>query len=337
MYRVAINGFGRIGRSVLRARFKYPEFNKFEIVAINDLAPPEMIAYLFKHDTIFGQLPYEIDIEKESIIVNHKKIKIFQESDPAKIPWDEVGIDIVIESTGFFTDAELAKAHLRGTVKRVIISAPAKNEDITIVMGVNENDYDPSKHFIISNASCTTNCLAPILKVLDKYFTIERGFMTTVHAYTNDQRLLDMVHKKDFRRARAAALNMIPTTTGVIKALKKILPKLAEKIDGMSIRVPTPNVSLLDLVISIKEDTSVDEVNAIFKREQNRYLGYLEEPLVSFDLVGDPHSAIIDSLLTKVIDKKLIKIIAWYDNEWGYSVRLLDLINYIIAKEENGI
>jgi glyceraldehyde 3-phosphate dehydrogenase len=223
----------------------------------------------------------------------------------------------------------LAKAHLRGTVKRVIISAPAKGEDVTIVMGVNEEVYDPKKHFIISNASCTTNCLAPVLKLLDQHFTIERGMMTTVHAYTNDQRLLDMVHKSDFRRARAAALNMVPTTTGVVKALKKVLPHLAGKIEGMSIRVPTPDVSLIDLVLQVKEETSVEEVNKIFKENQNRYLAYIEEPLVSMDLVGDPHSAIVDGLLTKVVDKKMIKVIAWYDNEWGYSVRLLDLINYI--------
>ncbi len=333
MLRVGINGFGRIGRAVLRARFKYPEFNNFEIVAINDLANPEMIAHLFKYDTIFGKLPYQVEIKSDSMVVNQKEIKIFQEKDPAKIPWEEVGVDYVIESTGLFTNAELAKAHLRGTVKRVIISAPAKGEDITIVMGVNEEVYDPKKHFIISNASCTTNCLAPVLKLLDQHFTIERGMMTTVHAYTNDQRLLDMVHKSDFRRARAAALNMVPTTTGVVKALKKVLPHLAEKIEGMSIRVPTPDVSLIDLVLHVKEETSVEEVNKIFKENQNRYLAYIEEPLVSMDLVGDPHSAIIDGLLTKVVDKKMIKVIAWYDNEWGYSVRLLDLINYIAKFE----
>jgi glyceraldehyde 3-phosphate dehydrogenase len=333
MLRVGINGFGRIGRAVLRARFKYPEFNNFEIVAINDLANPEMIAHLFKYDTIFGKLPYQVEIKSDSMVVNQKEIKIFQEKDPAKIPWEEVGVDYVIESTGLFTNAELAKAHLRGTVKRVIISAPAKGEDVTIVMGVNEEVYDPKKHFIISNASCTTNCLAPVLKLLDQHFTIERGMMTTVHAYTNDQRLLDMVHKSDFRRARAAALNMVPTTTGVVKALKKVLPHLAEKIEGMSIRVPTPDVSLIDLVLQVKEETSVEEVNKIFKENQNRYLAYIEEPLVSMDLVGDPHSAIVDGLLTKVVDKKMIKVIAWYDNEWGYSVRLLDLINYIAKFE----
>jgi len=333
MLRVGINGFGRIGRAVLRARFKYPEFNNFEIVAINDLANPEMIAHLFKYDTIFGKLPYQVEIKSDSMVVNQKEIKIFQEKDPAKIPWEEVGVDYVIESTGLFTNAELAKAHLRGTVKRVIISAPAKGEDVTIVMGVNEEVYDPKKHFIISNASCTTNCLAPVLKLLDQHFTIERGMMTTVHAYTNDQRLLDMVHKSDFRRARAAALNMVPTTTGVVKALKKVLPHLAEKIEGMSIRVPTPDVSLIDLVLHVKEETSVEEVNKIFKDNQNRYLAYIEEPLVSMDLVGDPHSAIVDGLLTKVVDKKMIKVIAWYDNEWGYSVRLLDLINYIAKFE----
>ncbi|MFN3505268.1 MAG: type I glyceraldehyde-3-phosphate dehydrogenase [Caldimicrobium sp.] len=333
MIRVGINGFGRIGRAVLRARFKYPEFNQIEIVAINDLSSPAMLAHLFKYDTIFGKLPYEIYVKDDYIVVNKKDIRIFQERDPEKIPWKEVGVDYVIEATGFFTDAELARKHLRGGAKRVVISAPAKNEDVTIVMGVNEDVYDPKRHIIISNASCTTNCLAPILVLLKRYFEIEKGFMTTVHAYTNDQRLLDMVHPKDFRRARAAALNMVPTSTGVVKALQKILPDLAHKIDGLSIRVPTPNVSLLDLVIKIKEETTPAELAQIFKENQNRYISYLEEPLVSMDLVGDPHSAIIDGLTTKVIERDLLKIIAWYDNEWGYSVRLLDLVNYMASKE----
>lgn len=333
MIKVAINGFGRIGRAVLRARFKYPEFNQIEIVAINDLSSPEMLAHLFKYDSIFGKLPYEIYVEGDYIIINEKKIRIYQERDPEKIPWKELGVDYVIESTGFFTDGMLARKHLAAGAKRVIISAPAKNEDVTIVMGVNEEVYDPKKHFIISNASCTTNCLAPILALLKRYFEIEKGYMTTVHAYTNDQRLLDMVHPKDFRRARAAGLNMIPTSTGVMKALQKILPELAHKIDGLSIRVPTPDVSLLDLVIKIKGETTSAELAQIFKANQNRYIRYLEEPLVSMDLVGDPHSAIIDGLTTKVLEKDLLKIIAWYDNEWGYSVRLLDLISYMISQE----
>ncbi|MFN3567973.1 MAG: type I glyceraldehyde-3-phosphate dehydrogenase [Caldimicrobium sp.] len=333
MIRVGINGFGRIGRAVLRARFKYPEFNQIEIVAINDLSSPAMLAHLFKYDTIFGKLPYDIYVKDDYIVVNEKEIRIFQERDPERIPWKEVGVDYVIESTGIFTDAELARKHLRAGAKRVVISAPAKNEDVTIVMGVNEDVYDPQKHVIISNASCTTNCLAPILALLKRYYEIEKGFMTTVHAYTNDQRLLDMVHPKDFRRARAAALNMVPTSTGVIKALQKILPDLAHKIDGLSIRVPTPDVSLLDLVIKIKEKTTTAELTKIFKENQNRYISYLEEPLVSMDLIGDPHSAIIDGLTTKVIDGDLLKIIAWYDNEWGYSVRLLDLVNYMANKE----
>lgn len=333
MIKVAINGFGRIGRAVLRARFKYPEFNQIEIVAINDLSSPEMLAHLFKYDSIFGRLPYEVHVEGNYIIVNEKRIRIFAERDPELIPWKEVGVDYVIESTGLFTDGELARKHLKAGAKRVIISAPAKNEDVTIVMGVNEEMYDPKKHFIVSNASCTTNCLAPILKVLKSYFEIEKGFMTTVHAYTNDQRLLDMVHPKDFRRARAAGLNMIPTSTGVTKALKKVLPDLANKIDGMSIRVPTPDVSLLELVVKIKGETNPHEVNKIFKENQNRYIRYIEEPLVSMDLVGDPHSAIIDGLSTKVVGGDLIQLLAWYDNEWGYSVRLLDLISYMISKE----
>ncbi len=333
MIRVGINGFGRIGRAVLRARFRYPEFNQFEIVAINDLSSPEMLAHLFKYDSIFGRLPYEVYVEGDYIIVNEKRIRIFQERDPENIPWREVGVDYVIESTGFFTDGELARKHLKAGVKRVVISAPAKNEDVTIVMGVNEEMYDPTKHFIISNASCTTNCLCPILALLKKYFEIEKGFMITVHAYTNDQRLLDMIHPKDFRRARAAGLNMIPTTTGVMKALKKILPDLSDKIDGMSIRVPTPDVSLLQLIVKIKGETNPYELNKIFKENQNRYIRYIEEPLVSMDLVGDPHSAIIDGLSTKVVGGDLLQILAWYDNEWGYSVRLLDLINYMISKE----
>lgn len=333
MIKVGINGFGRIGRAVLRARFKYPEFNQIEIVAINDLSSPQMLAHLFKYDTIFGRLPYEVYVEGDAIIINEKRIRIFQERDPEHIPWREVGVDYVIESTGFFTDGNLARKHLKAGARRVIISAPAKNEDVTIVMGVNEETYDPKHHFIISNASCTTNCLAPILALLKRYFEIEKGFMTTVHAYTNDQRLLDMVHPKDFRRARAAGLNMIPTSTGVMKALQKILPDLAHKIDGLSIRVPTPDVSLLDLVIKINGETTTEALLKIFKENQNRYIRYLEEPLVSMDLVGDPHSAIIDGLTTKVLGRDLLKIIAWYDNEWGYSVRLLDLTNYIIHRE----
>jgi len=333
MIRVGINGFGRIGRAVLRARFKYPEFHDIEIVAINDLSSPEMLAYLFKYDTIFGRLPYEIEIKGDYLIVNNKKIRIFQEPDPSKIPWKEEGVDYVIESTGRFTDANLARKHLEAGAKRVVISAPAKNEDITIVMGVNEEKYDPSKHFIVSNASCTTNCLAPTLSVLMKYFEIEKAFMTTVHAYTNDQRLLDMIHKKDFRRARAAALNIIPTTTGVFKAIGKVIPEMAGKIDGLSIRVPTSDVSLIDLAVVIKGSTTPSEVNQIFKENQSRYIRYIEEPLVSCDLVGDPHSAIIDGLSTKVIDGNFVKVLAWYDNEWGYSVRLLDLVSYMIKKE----
>lgn len=333
MVKVAINGFGRIGRAFLRARFKYPEFNQIEIVAINDLSSPEMLAHLFKYDTVFGKLPYEVYVEGDYIIVNEKRIRIFQERDPEKIPWKEAGVDYVIECTGLFTDGDLARKHLKAGAKRVIISAPAKNEDVTIVMGVNEEVYDPTKHFIISNASCTTNCLGPILALLQRYFEIEKGFMTTVHAYTNDQRLLDMVHPKDFRRARAAALNMIPTSTGVMKALKKILPSLSDKIEGLSVRVPTCDVSILDLVLKIKGETTPAELNRIFRENQNRYIRYTEEPLVSMDFIGDPHSAIIDGLSTKVIQRDLIKIIAWYDNEWGYSVRLLDLTNYMISKE----
>ncbi len=333
MIRVGINGFGRIGRCILRARFKYPEFHEVEIVAINDLSSPEMLAHLFKYDTNFGRLPYEVEIKGDYLIINKKKIRIFKEPDPEKIPWKEEGVSYVIESTGRFRDGELARKHISAGAKRVIISAPAKNEDITIVMGVNEEKYDPTKHFIVSNASCTTNCLAPILATLIKYYEIEKGMMTTVHSYTNDQRLLDMIHPKDFRRARAAAQNIIPTSTGAAKAIAKVIPELAGKMDGMSIRVPTPNVSLVDLSVIIKGETTPAEVNKIFKENQNRYIKYIEEPLVSSDIIGDSHSAIVDGLSTKVIDKNMIKILAWYDNEWGYSVRLLDLLNYMIQKE----
>ena len=331
--KLGINGFGRIGRGVLRARFKYPEFHNIEIVAINDLSSPEMLAYLFKYDTIFGRLPYEIEIEGNYLIINKKKIRIFQEPDPEKIPWKEEGVTYVIESTGRFTNAELARKHFAGGAKRVIISAPAKNEDITIVMGVNEEKYDPTKHFIVSNASCTTNCLAPILSLLMKYYDIEKGFMTTVHAYTNDQRLLDIIHPKDFRRARAAALNMIPTSTGVTKAIVKIFPELSGKFEALSIRVPTADVSLIDLVVLLDKTTTPHEINQIFKENQSRYLSYIEEPLVSQDLIGDPHSAVVDGLSTRVLEGNLVKIVAWYDNEWGYSVRMLDLLNYMISKE----
>ncbi len=333
MINVGINGFGRIGRAILRARFKYPEFHNINIVAINDLSSPEMLAHLFKYDTIFGHLPYEVYIEGDSIIVNQKKIRIFKEADPENIPWKEVGVDYVIESTGRFREAELARKHIKAGARKVIISAPAKGEDITIVMGVNEHLYDPEKHHIVSNASCTTNCTAPVLKVLMKYFTIERAMMTTVHSYTNDQRLLDMIHPKDFRRARAAALNMIPTSTGVSKAIAKVIPELKGKFEALSVRVPTPDVSLIDLVVLLDRNTTASEINEIFRQNQSRYIRYIEEPLVSSDLVGDPHSAIVDGLCTRVIDGKMVKIVAWYDNEWGYSVRLLDLINYMISKE----
>jgi len=331
--RVGINGFGRIGRALLRARFKYPEFHDIEVVAINDLSSPEMLAYLFKYDSVFGRLPYEVKVQDNYLIINNKKIRIFQEKDPSKIPWQEEGVVYVVESTGRFTEGELARKHLESGAKRVVISAPAKDEDVTIVMGVNEEVYDPLKHFVISNASCTTNCLAPVLFLLSKYFEINSAFMTTVHSYTNDQRLLDMIHPRDFRRARAAGLNMIPTNTGVFKALEKVLPQFQGKIDGMSVRVPTPDVSLIDLVLQINGSTTPYEVNRIFKQEQSRYIKFVEEPLVSSDLIGDPHSAIIDGLSTKVLNGNLIKVIAWYDNEWGYSVRLLDLLKYMTKKE----
>jgi len=332
MIKIGINGFGRIGRAILRAKFKYSDFKNFEIVAINDLSSPEMLAYLFKYDSVFGKLSYKIKVEKNYIIINEKKIKIFQEPDPEKIPWKEEGINYVIEATGRFTDGEVARKHLLGGVKRVIISAPAINEDVTIVMGVNEELYDPLKHFIISASSCISNSAAPVLNFLMKYYEIEKCYLTSVHAYTNTQKLLDMVHSKDFRRARAAALNMVPINID-FQTIVKIIPALRGKIEGICIRVPVPDTSLNDFVILIKEETTPVEINRLFKENQNKYLKYTEEPIVSCDIIGEPYSGIIDGLATKVIDKNLIKILVWYDNEWSYSVRILDLINYIAKKE----
>ncbi len=332
MLKIGINGFGRIGRAILRAKLKYPEFNKFDIVAINDLSSPEMLAYLLKYDSIFGKLPYEIKAEKEYIKVEDKKIRIFQEPDPERIPWNEENVDYVIEATGRFTNGAIAKKHLLKNVKRVIITAPAINEDITIIMGVNEEKYDPLEHRIISASSCISNASAPVLNLLMKYYEIEKCYLNSIHAYTNTQRLLDMVHPKDFRRARSAPLNIVPVNID-FETIIKVLPELRGKINGVCIRVPVPNTSLNDFVILIKGETTPVEINKIFKENQNKYIKYTEEPLVSSDIIGEPFSTIIDGLSTKVIDKNLIEILAWYDNEWGYSVRILDLINYIIEKE----
>jgi len=332
MLRIGINGFGRIGRTILRAKLKYPDFKNFDIVAINDLSSPEMLAYLFKYDSVFGKLTYQVEVKREYIKIGDKKIRIFQEPDPERIPWDEEKIDYVIEATGKFTDGSLARKHFLRGVKRVIITAPAINEDITIVMGVNEEKYDPLKHYIISTSSCISNAATPLLNLLMKYYEIEKCYLSSIHAYTNTQRLLDMVHPKDFRRARSAPLNIVPVNID-FETIIKVLPILRGKIEGFCIRVPVPDVSLNDFVILIKGETTPAEINKLFKENQNKYLAYTEEPIVSSDIIGETYSTIVDGLNTKVIGKNLIKLLAWYDNEWGYSVRVLDLINYISEKE----
>ena len=331
--KVGINGFGRIGRNVLRTSLNDPNL---EFVAVNDLADPKTLAHLLKYDSVLGNLPNKVTAGADSISVDGKVIKVFKEKDPAALPWESVGAQVVIESTGRFTDATDAKKHLRGTVKKVIISAPAKNEDFTVVLGVNEEKYDPKKHHIISNASCTTNCLAPIAKVINDQFHIISGTMTTIHSYTNDQVILDFPHK-DLRRARAAALSMIPTTTGAAKALKLVVPELAGKLDGFSMRVPTPNVSVVDLVVWVEKKTTKEEVNAALKKASESgplkgYLGYEENELVSSDFKGDPRSSIVDAGMTLVVGGNCVKVISWYDNEWGYSCRVRDLIHYIADK-----
>ena len=331
--KIGINGFGRIGRNVLRASLKD---SNLDFVAVNDLTDPKTLAHLLKYDSILGNLPNKISAGSESINVDGKTIKVFAEKDPAKLPWESVGAQVIVESTGRFTDAEDAKKHMRGSVKKVIISAPAKNEDVTLVLGVNHDKYDPAKHHIISNASCTTNCLAPITQVVHNNFKIISGTMTTIHSYTNDQVILDFPHK-DLRRARAAAISMIPTSTGAAKALKLVIPEMAGKIDGFSMRVPTPNVSVVDLVVFVEKKTSKEEVNAALKKASDAgplkgYLGYEEAELVSADFRGDPRSSIVDAPMTLVVGGNCVKVISWYDNEWGYSSRVRDLINYLGAK-----
>ena len=331
--KVGINGFGRIGRNVVRAGLHRDDI---EFVAVNDLTDTKTLAHLLKYDSVLGPLHEEVTHDADSITVGGKKIKVFAQKDPALLDWESVGAQIVIESTGRFTDANDARKHLRGSVKKVIISAPAKNEDVTIVLGVNEDKYDPAKHHVLSNASCTTNCLAPVAKVIQDHFKIISGTMTTIHSYTNDQVILDFPHK-DLRRARAAALNMIPTTTGAAKAVKLVIPELAGKLDGFAMRVPTPNVSVVDLVALVEKKTSKEEVNAALKQasESGRlkgYLGYEEEELVSCDFKGDARSSIVDAKMTLVVGGNLVKVISWYDNEWGYSCRVRDLINYMAAK-----
>jgi glyceraldehyde 3-phosphate dehydrogenase len=328
--RVGINGFGRIGRSVFRAALISPEFSDIEIVMINDLTDNATLAHLLKYDSVMGNLRHDIKATDRGLVLDDRSVSVYEQKDPASIPWKDHGVDYVIESTGHFTDAHLARGHLDAGVEKVVISAPAKNEDATIVMGVNEDDYDPKKHHIVSNASCTTNCLAPVAKVLLNRFGIERGLMTTVHSYTNDQRILDFPHR-DLRRARAAALSMIPTKTGAAAAVSLVIPELKGKFDGLAVRVPTPNVSLVDLVAELEQDTTVEEVNEALKSAANRYLGYTEEPLVSIDFQGDARSSIVDGLCTRA-SGRMVKVMAWYDNEWGYSNRVLDLILHMHAQ-----
>lgn len=330
--KVGINGFGRIGRIVFRAALKNPNI---EVVAVNDLTDAEMLAHLLKYDSVHGTLEEEISVDGQYITVGGKKVKVTAERDPALLPWGKLGVDIVIESTGRFTKREDAAKHLEAGAKKVVISAPAKEEDITIVMGVNHHDYNPVEHHVISNASCTTNCLAPFAKVLNDKFGIVRGMMTTVHSYTNDQQILDLPHK-DYRRARAAAENIIPTTTGAAKAVSLVLPELKGKLNGMAMRVPTPNVSVVDLVAELKTNTTAEEVNAALKAaaegELKGILAYSEEPLVSRDYNGSPASSTIDGLSTMVLEDNMVKVLSWYDNESGYSHRVVDLVGYIAQK-----
>ncbi len=330
--KVAINGFGRIGRAVLKCILNDPECSNLEIVAINDLTDSATLAHLFKYDSVQGVAPQEVQSDSEGLIINGKHIKIISERDPGNLPWKQLGVEIVIESTGLFTHREAAEKHIVAGARKVIISAPAKNPDVTIVLGVNEVSYDSSSHHIISNASCTTNCLAPLAKVLHEKFGIVKGLMTTIHSYTNDQRILDLPHS-DLRRARAANLSMIPTTTGAAKAVALVLPEIKGKLDGMAIRVPTPNVSLIDLVVDTSKSTSSEEVNdTLLESSLGALKGIMrfeEKPLVSIDFNGDPCSSIIDGLSTKVMEGTMVKVLAWYDNEWGYSNRVKDLLKFV--------
>lgn len=332
--KVGINGFGRIGRNALKAAFAREDLN-FEIVAINDLTTPETLAHLLKYDSCFGKFEGTVDHTENSIVVNGNEIKVYAQRNPEEIPWGDLGVTVVLESTGLFTKKADAAKHLRDGVKKVVISAPATDEDITIVMGVNEEKYDPEKDHILSNASCTTNCLAPVAKVIDENFGIKRGLMTTIHSYTNDQKIMDLPHK-DLRRARAAGISMIPTTTGAAKAVSLVLPQLKGKLNGMAIRVPTPAVSLVDVVFELEKNTTKEEVNAALKKAAETSLkgimNYTEEPLVSVDFKGDPASSTVDGLSTMVLEDNLVKVLSWYDNEWGYSSRAIDLMVYLIER-----
>jgi glyceraldehyde 3-phosphate dehydrogenase len=329
--RAAINGFGRIGRNVLRSA-KQSGATDIDFVAVNDLTDASTLAHLLRYDSVHGRYPGTVDVSAEGLLVDGDEVRVLSERDPAKLPWADLGVDIVIESTGRFSDRDSAAKHLDAGAKKVIISAPGKKEDITIVLGVNQTAYDPERHHVISNASCTTNCLAPVVKVLSDAFGFRHGLMTTIHSYTNDQQILDLPHK-DLRRARAAAMSMIPTTTGAAKATGLVLPEVAGRIDGMAIRVPTPDVSLVDLVAVVERDVTEDEVNTAFREAADGpmggVLGVSDEPLVSVDYTGDPRSSIVDTLSTKVIDGRMVKILAWYDNEWGYSSRVVDLVGYV--------
>jgi glyceraldehyde 3-phosphate dehydrogenase len=332
--RVGINGFGRIGRQVLRAiREKYP--NEIDVVAFNDLGNLDTMAHLFRHDSNYGAYPGKVEVKDSTLVVDGDEIKALAEKDPAKLPWGDLGVSIVLESTGIFTDAEKASAHIKGGAKKVIISAPAKGEDITICLGVNQDKYDPAKHNIISNASCTTNCLAPAAKVVNDNYTIKRALMTTVHSYTNDQNILDLPHK-DLRRARAAALSIIPTSTGAAKAVSLVIPELKGKFDGIALRVPTPTVSLVDFVAEVEKPTTKDDVLSCFREAANGpmkgILAVSDEPLVSMDFKGNPYSSIIDAEFTQVMSSTMVKVMTWYDNEWGYSVRCADLMTLIGKK-----
>ena len=333
--RVGINGFGRIGRQVLRAA-KMQGVADLDFVAVNDLTDTKTLAHLFKYDSVHRTYQGDVQAGEGSITIDGDEVKIFAEKDPAKLPWGDLGVDIVLESTGRFTDADKAGAHIQAGAKKVIISAPAKGEDLTIVMGVNSDAYDPAKHHIISNASCTTNCLVPMVKVIKDGFGFRHGTMVTIHSYTNDQSILDLPHK-DLRRARAAALSIIPTTTGAAKATALVMPELKGKIDGIAIRVPTPDVSLTELAVEVERGTTIDEVNATFRKAAESgplqgILAFTDEPLVSSDYIGNPHSCILDSLSTNVIDGTMVKVSGWYDNEWGYSSRCVDLLRFIGAR-----
>ena len=332
--KVGINGFGRVGRQVLKAIFEnHPQ--KLEVAVINDLTDTKTNAHLLRWDSNYGRYPGKVEATADAVVVDGKPIKVVAQRDPAKIPWTDYGVEIVIESTGLFTDAGKAAAHFQGGAKKVLISAPAKGEDITIVLGVNEGKYDPKKHHIISNASCTTNCIAPVVKVLHQTFGVKRGFMSTIHAYTNDQRILDQVHS-DLRRARAAAINIVPTTTGAARAVTQVIPELKGRLDGVAYRVPVPTVSMCDFVADLEKDVTVEQVNQAFRAAAQGplkgYLEYCDEPLVSMDFKGNPASSIFDALSTMVLGGSMVKVLSWYDNEWGYSCRLADLTAYVAGK-----